>query len=79
METERLRQILAEGMDHEHLALEGDGRHFDLTIVSTAFRGLGKIQQHQMIYKVLGDLMKEDVHALIIKTYTPETWAEQNK
>jgi acid stress-induced BolA-like protein IbaG/YrbA len=78
METERLRQILVEGLEHEYMALDGDGRHFELTMVSAVFRGLGKIQQHQVIYKVLGDLMKEDVHALVIKTFTPEAWAEQN-
>jgi|SaaInl7_135m_RNA_FD_contig_31_2496577_length_1536_multi_10_in_0_out_0_2 acid stress-induced BolA-like protein IbaG/YrbA len=78
METEILREIIANGIEHEHLTLNGDGRHFDLTIVSAAFNGLGKIQQHQLIYKVLGDLMKEDVHALNMKTFTPEAWAEQN-
>ncbi|MBF0379508.1 MAG: BolA/IbaG family iron-sulfur metabolism protein [Magnetococcales bacterium] len=75
METEKLRQIIADGMEHEHLVLNGDGRHFDLTIVSAAFVGLNRIQQHQLIYKVLGDLMKEDVHALNMKTFTPEAWA----
>ncbi|MBF0444114.1 MAG: BolA/IbaG family iron-sulfur metabolism protein [Magnetococcales bacterium] len=78
METETLREIIANGIEHEYLTLNGDGRHFDLTIVSAAFNGLGKIQQHQMIYKVLGDLMKEDVHALNMKTFTPEAWANQN-
>jgi acid stress-induced BolA-like protein IbaG/YrbA len=78
METETVRKILADGLEHEYLHLTGDGRHFDLTIVSGAFQGLGKIQQHQMIYKVLGDLMIEDVHALNIKTFTPEAWAERN-
>ncbi len=77
METERLQGILAEGLEHEHMELSGDGRHFYLTMVSAAFRGLNRIQQHQMIYKVLGDLMKEDVHALVIKTFTPEDWANQ--
>ncbi|MBF0447189.1 MAG: BolA/IbaG family iron-sulfur metabolism protein [Magnetococcales bacterium] len=79
METEKLRKILEQGLEHEYMALDGDGRHFDLTVVSGAFRGLGKVQQHQLVYKVLGDLMIEDVHALVMKTYTPELWAEQNK
>ncbi|MBF0193676.1 MAG: BolA/IbaG family iron-sulfur metabolism protein [Magnetococcales bacterium] len=78
METEKLQEIIANGIEHEYLKLNGDGRHFDLTIVSAAFNGLGKIQQHQLIYKVLGDLMKEDVHALNMKTFTPEEWAEKN-
>lgn len=78
METEALRRVLEEGLQHEYMVLDGDGRHFDLTVVSQAFQGLGKVQQHQLIYKVLGDLMKEDVHALVIKTYTPEAWAELN-
>ena len=78
METETLRQILAKGLEHEHMTLNGDGRHFELTVVSAAFQNLGKVQQHQMVYKVLGDLMKEDVHALVINSFTPEAWAQHN-
>lgn len=48
--------------------------HVEMRVVSPAFSGKSRIEQHQMVYKALGDLMREDVHALMLKTYTPESW-----
>lgn len=50
----------------------GDGRHFTATVVTEAFQGLSRIQQHQMVYKALGACVGEEVHALQIVTRTPE-------
>jgi acid stress-induced BolA-like protein IbaG/YrbA len=52
----------------------GDGRHFEAVIVSSLFRGLPKVRQHQLVYKALGERMREDIHALSMKTLTPEEW-----
>lgn len=49
----------------------GDGRHFTVSVVSAAFEGLSRIQQHQMVYKALGACVGEEVHALQIVTRTP--------
>jgi stress-induced morphogen len=48
--------------------------HVEMRVVSPAFSGKSRIEQHQMVYKALGDLMREEVHALMLKTYTPESW-----
>ena len=48
--------------------------HFQVLIISPAFEGKTMVEQHQMVYKALGDLMKEAIHALALKTYTPEQW-----
>ncbi len=77
MDPEELKQIIAGGLPHTHLEVDGDGRHFEAVIVSEAFRGLGKVQQHQMVYRVLGDRMREEVHALSLKTFTPEEWVDR--
>ena len=77
MEPEELKKIIASGLEHTHLDVDGDGRHFEATIVSAAFQGLGKVQQHQMVYQVLGERMREEVHALSLKTFTPEAWANR--
>jgi acid stress-induced BolA-like protein IbaG/YrbA len=53
----------------------GDGRHFEAEIVSPAFRGKSRVQQHQLVYRALGDRMREEIHALSMQTYTPEEWA----
>jgi acid stress-induced BolA-like protein IbaG/YrbA len=54
--------------------VEGDGQHFNAVIVSTAFAGKRPIQRHQIVYAVLGDRMREEIHALSMKTLTPEEY-----
>jgi BolA protein len=56
---------------HLHHAGRGKGGHFKLKIVTEAFVGKTPIQRHQMVYKALGDLMKEDIHAISIEAQTP--------
>lgn len=62
-------------MPCSHIEVEGDGQHFYATIVSDEFNGLSMIKQHQRVYAALGDRMKAEVHALSMKTYSPEQWA----
>jgi acid stress-induced BolA-like protein IbaG/YrbA len=54
-----------------HLSVEGDGRHFFATIVSTEFEGLSRVRRHQRVYAALGERMREQIHALSMKTLTP--------
>ncbi|MHB8200941.1 MAG: BolA family protein [Acidithiobacillus sp.] len=49
-----------------------DGTHFEALVVSPAFVGLSLIKQHQMVYDALGDRMREEIHALSLRTLTPE-------
>jgi len=51
-----------------------DGRHFTAQIASSAFAGKPLVQQHQLVYKALGEHMKRDIHALAIHTFTPDRW-----
>ena len=55
--------------------MEGDGQHFTAIIVSQAFAGKRPIQRHQIVYAALGDRMREEIHALSMKTLTPEEFA----
>ena len=66
-----VRSLIAAGLPCEHLVVEGDGRHFFATIVSAEFEGLSRIRRHQRVYAVLGDRMREQIHALSMKTLTP--------
>jgi acid stress-induced BolA-like protein IbaG/YrbA len=70
-----LRGYIAAGLPCEHLEVDGDGRHFDAVIVAPAFEGKRPVQRHQMVYAVLGDRMREEIHALSMKTLTPAEWA----
>lgn len=70
----QLKQYIESGLPCERLDVEGDGQHFFATIVSAAFDGLRPIQRHQKVYAVLGDRMRSEIHALSMKTLTPQEW-----
>ena len=76
--AENVRTYIESALPCEHVQVEGDdGRHFQALIVSAQFQGKNTVQQHQMVYKSLGDKMKQEIHALSMKTLTPEQWAKQ--
>ena len=72
---EQVRQYIEQGMPCEFVEVTGDGAHFEAVIVSALFAGRNKVQQHQVVYKALGDRMREEIHALSMKTLTPAEWA----
>jgi len=60
-----------------HVAVEdltGTKDHYRATVVSAAFEGKSRVQQHQLVYASLGALVGGDVHALALSTFTPEAW-----
>lgn len=71
---ESIQQGIAAGMATEHLTVVGDGAHFEAVVVSTEFLGKSRVQRHQRVYQTLGDRMREEIHALSIKTFTPQEW-----
>lgn len=72
-----VQQFIEAGLSCSHLHVEGDGRHFFATIVSAEFDGKTRIARHQRVYQALGDRMREQIHALSMKTLTPAEWAAQ--
>jgi acid stress-induced BolA-like protein IbaG/YrbA len=72
-----VRDYIAAGLPCTHLDVEGDGRHFFATIVSAEFEGLARVRRHQRVYTALGDRMREQIHALSMKTLTPAEFAAQ--
>ncbi len=73
---EDVKGYIAQGLDCAHLEVSGDGQHFEATIVSAAFAGKRPIARHQLVYGALGDRMKAEIHALSMKTLTPEEWQQ---
>jgi acid stress-induced BolA-like protein IbaG/YrbA len=71
---ESIKQSIIAGLDCTYVEVSGDGHHWEAVIVSEAFRGKNKVQQHQLVYKALGDRMREEIHALSMKTLTPDQW-----
>ncbi len=67
------------GMQTVHLSVTGDGQHFEAIVVSAEFAGKSRIARHQIVFKTLGKRMDGEIHALSIKTYTPEEWEKNGK
>lgn len=72
---ESIEQGIAAGLACEHVEVVGDGEHFQALVVSNAFAGKSRIQRHQLVYAALGERMREEIHALSMKTLTPEEFA----
>ncbi len=71
-----VKQYIAQGLECSVLEVDGDGRHFQALIVSDAFAGKRLVQRHQLVYGALGDRMREEIHALSMKTLTPDEHAQ---
>lgn len=84
--ADRLTEDLRTALDAEHVAVEDEssrhrghagameGGHYNAVIVSTRFEGLGPVERHRAVYAALGDLRERRVHALALRTYTPDEW-----
>jgi stress-induced morphogen len=59
--------------------LTGTKDHYQARVVSSAFSQKTPVEQHQLVYAALQEEMKGPIHALALKTYTPEAWAKAKK
>jgi acid stress-induced BolA-like protein IbaG/YrbA len=73
---ELVKNYIVAGLDCTHIEVEGDGQHFNAVIVSEAFAGKRLIARHQLVYAALGDRMRQEIHALSMKTLTPEEFTK---
>ncbi|MBI2779214.1 MAG: BolA/IbaG family iron-sulfur metabolism protein [Gammaproteobacteria bacterium] len=75
MQAEDIKRLIEAGLPDCQAQVKGDdGVHFEAVIVSGAFEGKGMLAQHKMVYATLGDLMHSAIHALSMRTYTPQEW-----
>ena len=75
MTADEITALIKEAIPDAHVTIEdlrGDGDHYGALVVSDAFEGMSRVQQHQMVYKALGGRMGDELHALAIQTATPE-------
>ena len=78
MTSEDLRSLIIAGLPCEQITVEGDGRYWSATVVSSAFEGKRPVARHQMVYATLGNRLHTDqIHALSLKTLTPQELAQQ--
>jgi acid stress-induced BolA-like protein IbaG/YrbA len=75
LRADQVRAYIMQGLACEYVAVQGeDGQHFEAVVVSPQFAGKRMVQQHQLVYQALGERMREEIHALSLRTYTPEAW-----
>jgi acid stress-induced BolA-like protein IbaG/YrbA len=73
-DPQSIQQGIAAGLACEHVEVVGDGQHFQALVVSAQFAGKSRVQRHQLVYAALGSRMREEIHALSMRTLTPEEW-----
>lgn len=79
MHPDQIKELILAGMTCEHLALDGDGQHFQAVIVSREFEGLNSLQRQRRVNQILKPKFDSgELHALHYeKTLTPEEWSAQ--
>jgi acid stress-induced BolA-like protein IbaG/YrbA len=80
MHAKDIQQLIETGLTNCQAIVEGeDGVHFNATVITPDFSGKNRIQKQQMVYATLGNRIQDGtIHALSIKTFTPEEWQNTN-
>ena len=75
MQADEIKQRLIEQFVDAHIEVNLDGSHVNVTIVSNSFVGLSPVKKQQSVYNVLADAIASGaIHAVNMKTYTPDEW-----
>jgi acid stress-induced BolA-like protein IbaG/YrbA len=78
MDPVEIKSLIEAGFDDAIVkVVSGDNTHFEALIVAREFEGKRSIARHQLVYKCLGTLVGNEIHALSIRTMTPEEWQAQ--
>jgi len=80
MEPDQVKQLIAAGLPDCEITVTGDGSHFDATVIGDVFAGLSLVKKQQLVYATVNDrITSGELHALTIKTFTPEEWEKASK
>ena len=77
MDGNEIKKLIKNGMPGVSVQIDGDGVHFEAIVIGDVFNGLTPLKRHQTIYRVLGDKMGREIHALSMQTYTPAEWEQK--
>ena len=79
MDAEQVKQIIEQQLEGAHVIPSGEGCNFQVTVVGEVFNGLTPLKKQQLVYSCLTDQIADgSIHALGIKTYTPDQWQQIN-
>lgn len=80
MEPAEVEKLIKAGLPDCEVSVNGDGSHFDAVVVGDVFDGLSLVKQQQLVYAtVVERITSGELHALSIKTYTPQAWERAKK
>jgi len=74
MNEDDIKKMIEEGLAGSQVIVSGDGTHFEATVIYKDFAGKSMLEQHRLVYGALGNSMQGAIHALSIRTYTPQDW-----
>jgi len=75
MQVSKLKDMLESGIEQSEVFVEGDGTHFEITVIADTFENLSTLQRQQTINRILAPAFRDgDIHAVSMKTYTKEEW-----
>lgn len=74
VQPDDIKRLIEAGLPGAQVEVHGDGHHFEALIVAKEFAGKSMVAQHQLVYRTLGDKMREEIHALSMRTLTPEEY-----
>ncbi len=78
MDPKAVASLIEQGLPDAAVEVRTDGAgHYEATVISSAFDGERSLRRHQMVYETLGELIGGEIHALNLKTFTPEEWQSQ--
>jgi acid stress-induced BolA-like protein IbaG/YrbA len=79
MESEVIEKLILQQLPDAKVEVQGDGHHFQALIVTKSFQGLSRLKQQQMVYEALShSISSGELHAISLKTFTPEEWEKKN-
>ncbi len=79
MNPEEIKQLIEAGISGAQAQVTGESGKYEATVISDAFAGLNMVKQHQLVYSTVNEhIASGALHALTIKAYTPQEWAQQN-
>lgn len=75
MDPVEIAALIEKNLDGARASVHTDGQgHYEAVVIAAAFAGKRSLQRHQMVYRTLGTRVGNEIHALALKTYTPEEW-----
>ncbi|WP_105900806.1 BolA family iron metabolism protein IbaG [Vibrio gangliei] len=80
MDIIQVKQILDDALSLQEIHVKGEGSHYEVVAVDAMFDGMSRVKKQQLIYAPLMEyIQRNDIHAVSIKTFTPEEWARDKK